>query len=114
MESNSVLESLPGASVARRLELPELRQKCGLSLQDIASTTKISNRFLRAIEDEEFSLLPGGIFNTSYLRQYAAAVGYDEVKLLAYYRTTAGACDAEDPPRPAPRRGLLSWLTVRG
>lgn len=113
MARNSLLESSPGGSVARRLELPQVRQKRGLSLKDIAESTKISSRFLRAIEDEEFSLLPGGIFNTSYLRQYAAAVGYDEVQLLAYYRMTSGDSGVEDEPPPR-RRGLLSWLTAGG
>lgn len=111
--ASSVLTPPPGSSVARRLELPEVREKRGLSLKDIAESTKISGRFLRAIEDEEFSQLPGGIFNTSYLRQYAAAVGYDEVKLLAYYRMISGDSGIQED-RPAPRRGFLSRLASRG
>lgn len=61
------------------------RKKAGISLEEIAEGTKISVRFLRAIEDEEFDKLPGGIFSTSYLRQYAAAIGYPEAELLAHY-----------------------------
>jgi cytoskeletal protein RodZ len=71
----------PGA----RLDLARFRKSAGVSLEDIAAGTKISLRFLRAIEEEEFDKLPGGIFNTSYLRQYAVAVGYDEAELLAHY-----------------------------
>jgi cytoskeletal protein RodZ len=67
------------------LNLAASRLKRGISLEQIAEATKISIRFLRAIEDEEFEKLPGGIFNTSYLRQYAAATGLEETKLLAYY-----------------------------
>src|SRR5271154_3194199 len=70
---------------ARRLDLARSRKKAGVSLEDIAEGTKISLRFLRAIEEEEFDKLPGGIFNTSYLRQYAVAIGYDEAELLAHY-----------------------------
>jgi hypothetical protein len=70
---------------ARRLDLARFRKEAGVSLEDIASETKISLRFLRAIEEEEFDKLPGGIFSTSYLRQYAAAIGFDEAEMLAHY-----------------------------
>jgi cytoskeleton protein RodZ len=67
------------------LDLSRFRKRAGVSLEEIAQSTKISSRFLRAIEDEQFDRLPGGIFSTSYLRQYAEAVGYDEDALLAHY-----------------------------
>ncbi len=73
------------SSGSRRLDLSRSRKNAGVSLEDIAGETKISLRFLRAIEEEEFDKLPGGIFSTSYLRQYAAAIGYDEAELLAHY-----------------------------
>jgi len=68
-----------------RLDLSRFRKNSGISLEDIAAETKISLRFLRAIEAEQFDKLPGGIFSTSYLRQYAAAIGFDEAELLAHY-----------------------------
>lgn len=76
------LNHTPGV---RRLDLARSRKKAGVSLDEIADETKISLRFLRAIEEEEFEKLPGGIFSTSYLRQYATAIGYDETELLAHY-----------------------------
>ncbi len=74
-----------------RIDLPALRQNKGISLRDIAETTKISIRFLRAIEEEDFDQLPGGIYNTNYIRQYAREIGYEEGKLLAYYRSVVEA-----------------------
>ena len=65
--------------------LAATRQNSGVSLEQIAESTKISMRFLLAIEAAEFGKLPGGIFATSYLRQYAAAAGVDETSLLAAY-----------------------------
>ena len=47
--------------------------------------TRIRLHFLRAIDAEEFAELPGGIYNTSYIRQYAQAIGYDEAELLQHY-----------------------------
>lgn len=68
------------------LDLLRARKLAGISLDEIAAATKISLRFLQAIEAEEFEKLPGGIFSTSYLRQYAAAIGYDEAALLEHYK----------------------------
>jgi cytoskeletal protein RodZ len=70
-----------------RIDLPALRQNKGITLRDIAETTKISVRFLKAIEEEDFDQLPGGIYNTNYIRQYAREIGCEEGKLLAYYRS---------------------------
>jgi cytoskeletal protein RodZ len=83
-ESITPVPQNPNSSAS--LELARQRQQAGRSIEEIAANTKISIRFLRAIELEEFDKLPGGIFSTSYLRQYAAAIGYDEEALLAHYR----------------------------
>jgi cytoskeletal protein RodZ len=93
-----------------QLNLAMLRQQKGVSLRSIADSTKISHRFLEAIEAEEFDKLPGGIYTTSYIRQYAAAVSYDEFELLQFYRVNTGlvpASDAEqDPHRDHARKPI--------
>jgi len=99
------------AGGARPLELGDFRQSRGLSLESIAEMTKISTRFLRAIEEGQYSVLPGGIFNTSYLRQYAAATGYEEQLLLDHYRLSLGEPSNEEVPEPRGRSGWFSWLT---
>ena len=67
------------------LGLSTIRRNRGISLEQIADSTKISIRSLEAIEQGEFRKLPGGIYNTSYIRQYARAIEYDESALLAFY-----------------------------
>ena len=67
--------------------LPALRRHKGISLREIADSTKIGMRFLQAIEQGDFEQLPGGIYTTSYLRQYAREIGFEETQLLAYYRS---------------------------
>jgi cytoskeletal protein RodZ len=42
-------------------------------------------RALEAIERGDFRKLPGGIYNTSYIRQYARAIDYEESILLEFY-----------------------------
>jgi len=98
-----------------RLDLPRFRRKAGVSLEEIAQETKISLRFLRAIEAEEFDQLPGGIFNTRYFRQYAAAIGYDETELLAHYDDLADLQGSSAKARPAGKcsQGFLDrWLKI--
>jgi cytoskeletal protein RodZ len=77
------------------LNLPVRRAKTGITLERIAEETKISTRFLRAIEDEEFDKLPGGVFTTSYLRQYAAAIGIDAGELVEAARQSLSG---DEPP----------------
>ena len=110
MAATTVRVSSPRLAFASKpLDLGNFRQRRGLSLEQIADTTKISMRFLRAIEAEDFAQLPGGIFRTSYLRQYAAAVCFEEARLLARCEHKTQDTTAE-PLRPATRTGLLKWL----
>ncbi len=79
---------MPTATASAALAIPNLasiRERKGISLEQIASSTKISARYLEAIERSEFDLLPGGVFRTSYIRQYARAIDYDEWDLIAHY-----------------------------
>jgi cytoskeletal protein RodZ len=69
------------------LGLASIRRNRGLTLEQISQNTKISVRALQAIEEGEFKKLPGGIYNTSYIRQYARAIEFDESELLAYYQS---------------------------
>ena len=51
-----------------------LRQSKGITLEQIADTTKISIRYLRAIEEGRLAILPGGVYSINYIRQYAEAI----------------------------------------
>lgn len=72
------------------LGLATIRHNRGISLEQIAESTKIGMRSLRAIEVGDFKKLPGGIYNTSYIRQYARAIDFDETELLKYYNNAVG------------------------
>jgi cytoskeletal protein RodZ len=89
-------------------DLAAIRQRKGISLDEISRDTKIAVRYLQAIEHADFDTLPGGIFNTSYIRQYARAIDYDECGLLACYDSMIHPEPAE--PDDSSRRGLLSVL----
>lgn len=58
-------------------ELRQARERQGLSLQQISSSTKISLRVLQAIEASDGAHLPAPVFTRSFVRTYAAQVGLD-------------------------------------
>lgn len=66
--------------------LQQAREQRGLTLRDIANTTKISTATLNAIEHNDFARLPGGVFSRAYVRAFAAEVGLDADELTREYR----------------------------
>ena len=72
--------------------------RCVASLSTILPTaTKIGTRLLRALEEEHFELLPGGIFNKGFVRAYAKYLGLNEEEAVADYLEAAG--EASPDPR---------------
>jgi cytoskeletal protein RodZ len=81
------------------------RRERGISLNQIANDTKISIRSLQAIEECDFRKLPGGIYNTSYIRQYARAIEVDEYELVAVYKESTGcAANRSESPKDSINR----------
>jgi len=79
------------------------REQRGVTLEQISETTKIGGRFLRALEDDRFDQLPGGIFNKGFVRSYARCVGMDEDEAVAGYLDATGANpDKPEPSLPLP------------
>ncbi len=102
-------------------QAPRAQSENRASLAEIANRTKISHVFLEAIEREDFGKLPGGIFDRSYIRQYAQAAGLDENEILRRYHEfqaeqEARAAERMAPQQPRPRRAsplrsLVEWVT---
>jgi cytoskeleton protein RodZ len=96
--------------------LKRARESKGISLDQIAKETRISTRFLAAIENEEFHLLPGGVFNRGFVRSFAERVGLDPDQTVADYErlvsprepaeTGPSAAQASKVERPKPDRRL--------
>jgi cytoskeleton protein RodZ len=68
-----------GGDLRRERELREV------SLQEIAEATKISIKFLHAIEENQFDVLPGGVFNVGFIRAYAKYIGVDDDEMVNNY-----------------------------
>lgn len=77
------------------------REARGVTLREISDQTRISMRYLEAIENNDYKRLPGGIFNRSFVKAYAKYVGFDEKEALeAYARTMREQGDEDEGDLP--------------
>ena len=72
------------------------RELRGVSLREIAEGTKISVRFLQALEEDRVGVLPGGLFPRAFVKQYALFLGLDVDKTVTDFVVAHG--------EPAPER----------
>jgi cytoskeletal protein RodZ len=96
------------------LGLATIRRNRGISLTQIAESTKISVRSLEAIERGDFRKLPGGIYTTSYIRQYAKAIDYDGDAILAVYHREMASDAGSRTADKNPFGGLRPVSTILG
>jgi cytoskeleton protein RodZ len=86
--------------------LREARMRARIDVSEIEAQTKIRAKYLRALENEEWSLLPGPTFVKSFLRTYAQALDLDGKALVEEYRLHhERTSEAFEPIVSAPRRG---------
>ena len=90
------------------------REMRGVSLEEISAATRISVRFLEALENEQWERLPGGIFNRGFIRSVARFLGLDEENLVAEY-----AMETHERPEIAvwtkePVRKRTNWAAIGG
>jgi len=72
----------------------------GVSLEEISESTKIGTRSLRALEEEDFEKLPGGIFNKGFVRAYSRFLGLDEDQAVADFDAAWRESQAAKEPAP--------------
>jgi transcriptional regulator with XRE-family HTH domain len=75
--------------------LREARERCGMTLRDIAAATRIPVAALQALERNEVSRLPGGIFGRAFVRAYSAHVGLDPEAMVRDFVAALPAVDLE-------------------
>lgn len=66
--------------------LREARMRARIDITEVEQATKIRAKYLRALENEEWSLLPGSTFIKSFLREYADYLGLDARSLVEEYK----------------------------
>jgi len=86
------------------------REMRGVSLREIADGTKISVRFLQALEEDRTDVLPGGLFPRAFVKQYALFLGLDPERAAADFVAQHGEAVPERRA-PAPALGPRLSLT---
>jgi cytoskeleton protein RodZ len=87
-------------------ELRKQREIRGISLREIADATKISHRFLEAIEHDDYKNLPAPVFTKGFIREYARYVGLSADALLDHYTSFVKEREVEEEQLAAPRLGV--------
>jgi cytoskeleton protein RodZ len=106
--------------------LREARMRARIDISEIESETKIRAKYLRALENEEWDLLPGPTYVKSFLRTYADALGLDGKLLIEEYKlrherlsdvelqpiAPPGQRERQRPPRSFGRGWLVAAVIV--
>src|SRR6266446_10312282 len=74
-------------------ELRKEREIRGISLKEIADATKISRRFLEAIERNDHKVLPAPVFTRGFVREYARYLGLNAEEIVSRYNFAAAGDD---------------------
>lgn len=111
------LEEEVGTAMSAGERLRAAREAADLSLEDIATTTRIPIRHLESLEAGDFSRLPAPTYSIGFAKNYAAAVGLDRAEIGDQLRAEMGgsrpATTTPDVFEPAdPARAMPKWLII--
>lgn len=101
--------------------LRQARERRGLTLQQVAQSTKLPLRQLEALERDEFAALPGGMYRRAQVRAYAEAVGLDRNVAMAWLERSlkettphgVSAVQASSPSKTVANNRRRPW-TIAG
>jgi len=82
--------------------LREARNRRKIDLSEVEATTRIRVRYLRAIENEEWDVLPGEVYTRGFIRTYASFLGLDGERLAEDHRRSVEAASGARGPGPDP------------
>jgi cytoskeleton protein RodZ len=89
--------------------LREARNRRKVELSEVEAVTRIRFRYLRAIEDEEWDVLPGGVYTRGFIRTYASFLGLDGDRLVNDYQQSVEPWHrSAEAPQPQPASGGAS------
>src|SRR4051794_38741573 len=93
--------------------LRQQREIRNINLREISENTKIGMRYLEALEEDRFEVLPAPIFAKGFLREYAKYVGLDPDEVVNFYLTAEQRHRAEHgADDPSGMRALPSYYTA--
>jgi cytoskeletal protein RodZ len=94
--------------------LQQMRQERGMTLEQVASRTKISLRMLRALEADDYSQIPSRVAARGFVRSYARFLGIDEDSVLQKFRELTAPFYMQQSPAAAPDLPSPSAVRSKG
>jgi cytoskeletal protein RodZ len=79
-------------------KLRQAREDKGLTLSEVSEHTRISSLYLESIENNDYKILPGGIFNKGFVKSYAKFVGVNEQEALNDYSAILAQSESQQQP----------------
>lgn len=100
--------------------LKEAREEQGLTYEQLTAKTRIPEKHLQALEEEDYQRLPAKVFTKGFVRSYARTLGLDEEEAVrrfletsfAYYESTQQEEHFTQIPREDVSRSSLNWKIV--
>lgn len=96
--------------------LKKKREDLGLDLKDVSHTLRISSRYLRAIEEDDLSKLPGDVYLKGYVREYARLLGLDPGlsanRYIADLKGTEKTICPDAPPPGKHARSIVAFTVA--
>lgn len=90
-------------------QLKAAREAQGITLREVSEQTRIALRYLEAMEANDFKVLPGGVFNRSFIKTYAKYIGFDEIEAIRIYQEESHApSPAEEAELALPRHKVFT------
>lgn len=95
-------------------KLRQAREDKGLTLSEVSEHTRISSLYLLSIENDDYKILPGGIFNKGFVKSYAKFVGVNEQEALNDYSSIIGQTESAEPELKLYKPEVLTDSSSRG
>ena len=81
-------------------KLRQAREERGMTISEVAEQTRISASYIESIENDDYRILPGGIFNKGFVKSFARTVGVDEQEALQDYAALVGSQGSQIVDQP--------------
>jgi cytoskeleton protein RodZ len=109
-QNSEELARAGGGESSLGARLAQAREARGVSLRELSDQTRIARRYLEAIEADDYKELPGGIFNRSFIKAYAKAVGFNEAEAVSAYTEVARAAGEAPDELPTSRQSSRIYM----
>lgn len=109
-QNSEELARAGGGESSLGARLRQAREARGVSLRELSDQTRIARRYLEAIESDDYKELPGGIFNRSFIKAYAKAVGFNEAEAVSAYMEVARAQGEAPDELPTSRQSSRIYM----